>query len=192
MHRRPWPILLLLLAAACAPRPQPPARPAPPPAPAPEVEQPRAEEREPTLCAALVQVIEAESHGFETLRARALGGGRFAPVVDLPGFERCEIERDYYPGAAYVCTGHPGGAFEPVSLSAAFDRIGREIDACLAGPVWYPVRWRRGELFVHARGERQLNWRQEGSFPTPLVTLKLEEDLAGAGWYLRLSVETLH
>lgn len=126
------------------------------------------------------------------LRVRSLGGARFAPSIQLPGFSRCVIEQDYYPGAAYVCIGHPNGAFDSVSLAAVFDRIAAEIHTCLGQPIWYPERWRRGDPFVYAGGERQLNWRQEGRFPTPLVTLTLEEDLAGAGWYLRLSVATLH
>lgn len=196
MHRRLWPILPLLLAASCAPSREP--APAPPAAPderaagEPPV-RPRAEAERPAgFCPTLARVIEAEARGFAELRGSPAGGRLFAARLSLPGFSGCTIENDDYPGAIYACTRSAAGAADGRLPEESFARLAQAIDGCLAAPFWYPLRWRRGELFVHARGERQLNWRQEGSFPTPLLTLKLEEDLAGAGWYLRLAVQTLH
>lgn len=186
-------LIAALLCAACAPQPAPPEPTiVPPPTTHEATPLPPGGRTAPALCHALAQLVEVRRSGFADLRGHPLAERHWAAQSLLPEFDRCEIEGEGYPGAVYACRGHPEGAFDPVSLEPAFARLARDIDLCLAAPVWYPLRWQRGESFVFARGERQISWRLRERLPTPMVTLKLEEDLSGAGWYLRLAVETLH
>ena len=73
-------------------------------------------------------------------------------------------------------------------LLASYQELAEDVRYCLEQPIWYPRLWRQGQDFEFAGGERQTIWRDGSSGPKPTVALKIEEDLAGRYFYLRLAV----
>jgi hypothetical protein len=184
--------LALLAAVGCSggaeqrPPPAPQRQAALPPSAPEPVED--AASRRAHFCGELARVIDAESGGFVALRGSAVGeaswSGRMVPV----GLRDCEVQGDYYPGASYVCRGESlaGGSGE--LLVPSYQELAEDVRYCLEQPIWFPRIWRQGQDFEFAGGERQTIWRDGSSGPKPTVALKIEEDLAGRYFYLRLAV----
>jgi hypothetical protein len=184
--------LSLLAAAGCGgsaeqrPRAAPQRQAALPPS-APEPFEDAASRRT-RFCGDLARVIDAESGGFAVMRGPAVGDGSWTGRLVPVGLRDCRVQGDYYPGASYVCRGESlaGGSGE--LLLASYQELAEDVRYCLEQPIWYPRLWRQGQDFEFAGGERQTIWRDGSSGPKPTVALKIEEDLAGRYFYLRLAV----
>ena len=184
--------LSLLATAGCGggadkrPPPVPPRQAALPPAESEPAEDAAA--RRVRFCGDLSRVIDAEPGGFATMRGSAIGDrnwdGRIVPL----GLRDCRVEGDYYPGASYVCRGKSLAGGSADLLLPGYQELAEDVGYCLEQPVWYPRLWRQGQDFEFAGGERQTIWRDGASGPKPTVALKIEEDLAGRFYYLRLAV----
>ena len=183
--------LSLLATAGCGggadkrPPPVPPRQAALPPAESEPAEDAAA--RRVRFCGDLSRVIDAEPGGFATMR-----GPAWRPALGRPhgasGSADCRVEGDYYPGASYVCRGEAIGGGSADLLLPGYQKLAEDVGYCLEQPVWYPRMWRQGQDFEFAGGERQTIWRDGSTGPKPTVALKIEEDLAGRFYFLRLAV----
>lgn len=185
----PWLLLLLIAGCGGADRPPPPApqrQAALPPAAAEPVEDEAT--RRARFCGELARVIDAEPAGFAAMRGTALGERSWDGRVVPSGLRDCRVEGDYYPGASYVCRGESLAGGSAALLLPGYRELVQDVGYCLEQPIWYPRLWRQGQDFEFAGGERQTIWRDGGSGPKPTVALKIEEDLAGRFYYLRLAV----
>lgn len=192
LRRLLGPIMSLLLLAACGgrepPTPPTPARPAPP---APVAQEEPAGSRVDRLCRRMREILAAEPGGFTALRSAAMGERQWVGSVVPEGMRWCRVEGSYYPGAEYVCRGEELQGRRPELLEPVFRRLSGDLDACLARPGWPGGPWQRGETLEFAAGERQLLWRNGGNRHRPGVSLKIEEDIGRASYFVRLAAFTL-
>ncbi len=183
-----------LLAACTTPEPPPPPPPPPAPAPPPEPEPPPPVDpatRVDRLCRPLLRIVEAEPAGFATLRGAPNGPRAWQGSAIPEGFYTCEVDGPTNPGAEYVCRGNRVAGGGAKLLEDDFNRIARDLDACLARSEWFPHNWQRGEVMAFAGGERQLLWRDLAPNPRPAIALKIEEEIGTRVYFIRLAVFTL-
>lgn len=197
-HRAPsvgallgWLALGALL--GCAGTPELPAIPPSPPKPSAAAEwapdRPRAPRAPPPeLCPTLAGVLEPQVAGFAPLRGDATADGRWSGTAILPGTERCSIQGGQWPGARYACTSGPVGSGP--SAQARFDTLARELDACLAKPIWFPRIWQKGEPFEFAMGERMLIWTDRSTAPPSQVVLKIQRAIGGPDYQVMVDLGT--
>jgi hypothetical protein len=183
--------LLALAATGCAGPPEPP----PPIEPDPVIAAPRVRPAPPEpdddeLCAVLASVASNETAGFSGLRGARLADQSWVGTETLPGTLRCRIEGDAWPRARYVCEGAAFAAEGRGRAETEFEELAREIDRCLASPIWFPREWRRSERFEFAMGERLQAWTDGSTAPPSTVVLKVHQDLIRHDYRLKLALET--
>jgi hypothetical protein len=186
-------VALGALLAACAreaPPPEPPISTPPPVARAvPTPVAPRIPQA--TFCNALTGLLEAERDGFAELRGHAIGSESWAGQRTLPGTAQCVVEGAAWPRARYECAGAPVPADRSDRAASQFALLSEQIDACLGKPSWHPRAWHRNEPFDFAMGERQQTWTDLSSLPPSAVVLKLQRDLSGDDYRVRLDLVTI-
>lgn len=183
-----------LLAGACADDPTPP--PAPPPVRAPIPYEPptvveRARPAAVAFCPLLASMVAREPDGYAQLRGQPLAGERWRAAVTLPGTEDCTIEGSDWPRARMSCEGPVLDGDDRGRIESEFGRMAREIDACLARPIWFPRDWERGRLFEFAMAERQLAWLDQSTTPPTAVVLKAQQDIVSQDFQIKVNLESV-
>ena len=139
----------------------------------------------------LASVLAAEPDGFARLRAARVAGDRWLGRADLPGVGRCTIEGEARPRARYACAGEPFQADDREGARAKFAALSAAIDRCLSKPIWFPREWRKGEPFEFALGERLQTWTDHSAAPPFQVVLKVQQDVGGDRYRLKLDLEAV-
>jgi hypothetical protein len=186
--------LAILGLAACQappPEPSPPVQPEaarPAPGLGPPAAAPARLAAEPELCPVLAGVLAAEPDGFARLRAARVAGDRWLGRETLPGIGRCTIEGEAWPRARYACASEPFRAGNREGAHAKFAALAADIDRCLSKPIWFPREWQKGEPFEFAMGERLQTWTDQSTAPPFQVVLKVQHDVDGRGYRLKLDL----
>jgi hypothetical protein len=181
----------LVACAQKAPPPEPPPETQPPVVRfAPTPLEPR-EVSQTAFCDVLTGLIEAEHEGFAALRGEQLGSESWTARRAPPGVEQCVIEGDAWPRARYECAGAPVRSDQADLAASEFALLSEQIDACLAKPSWFPRTWHGNPPFEFAMGERQQTWTDLSELPPSAVVLKLQRDLSGDDYRVRLDLVTI-
>jgi hypothetical protein len=188
-----WLAIFGLAACQAAPESSPPvpleaARPTPDRAP-PAATARLPAERE--LCPVLAGVLAAEPDGFARLREARVARDRWRGREALPGIGRCTIEGAAWPRARYACASEPFQADNREGAHAKFTALTTDIDQCLSKPIWFPRAWQKGAPFEFAMGERLQTWTDQSAAPPFQVVLKVQQDMDGRGYRLKLDLEAV-
>jgi hypothetical protein len=186
-------MLLVLVLVACGRSPPLPESPTSAPAPAVGAAPAgvTAPVPQPELCAALTELLAAESTGFAELRGTPQGIESWIGQMTVPGTKQCTIEGDAWPRARYECVGQPVAAGQRDRVASQFDLLSGQIDACLAKPTWFPRTWQKNAPFTFAMDERQQTWTDRSTLPPSAVVLRMQRGASGDVYRVRVDLTTI-